>query len=216
MTYEIYRARADEFMPQIEQILRKHAIQFISVRGATDKEDTKQATDMVVETSHRSWAVRVRFHPCNYRDLTIRSRARRGGKTELHKIREGHGAFYLYCWEGVEANGKGSFNIDEYIIVDLDKLRSSGLLSSSAEETINTDGKTAFVSLHIDALRSAGCLVNHETSFHYETSQLKREMDVLRGDRKGKGDEQSQRVSAQQLTLFGGIVFIIVTTILYL
>jgi hypothetical protein len=96
-------------------------------------------------------AVRIRRANVRWRDLTIRSRIGHA-KTEIHKIREGFGRYYLYCWTN-ESN-----IISDWILVDLNQLRESGLLENRKEIT-NKDGYTAFINIPAIELAANGCLL---------------------------------------------------------
>ena len=119
---------------KVVEILRRHAADVVQFNIATNEQDTKQATDFVVETTIGRIAVRVRRYSSTgekYRDLTIRIRATYGGKTEIDKLRDGWGDLYLYCWQ--DAAG----NLTEYMLVDIHKMRAAGLLGDPS--TRNTE-----------------------------------------------------------------------------
>ena len=92
-----------------------------------------------------------------YRDWTIRCKSRYGYTTEIDKLRAGWGDFYFYGWDN--ANGR----IDEYMLLDLAKVRNSGLLSTNIQRkiTVNTDGKTAFITISTSELFDHGCFLVH-------------------------------------------------------
>lgn len=146
---------------QVLEILRRHAADVVQFEIATDEQDTRQATDFVVKTTIGSIAVRVRQYKSTgtkFRDLTIRTRAMYGGKTEIDKLREGWGDLYLYCWQGADDN------IAEYMLIDLHRMRESGMLAESYFERLseisNGDG-TWFTPITFDSLYEAGCIKTH-------------------------------------------------------
>lgn len=100
--------------------------------------------------------VRIRRHDCDYRDLTIRSISRNGGKTELQKLREGFGDWYIYCW----TNEKQQIN--EWMLINLNCVRESGLLGIYREDIPNGDG-TFFRVVSFTELRLNKCI----TSYNY-------------------------------------------------
>lgn len=143
------KAWADGYLPQVEIAVRAVAGQIIEIREGTEDEDRKEATDYVVHVASGTIACRVR-DDCKYRDLTLRASLPSGAKTELAKIKEGWGRWYLYMW----VNGD---RVDDWIFVDLDKLRASGLLEDKRRQR-NPDGVT-FLPLPAPKLVAAGCMV---------------------------------------------------------
>lgn len=140
-----------ETIQEIKRILLKHSDIFIDINFSTEIEDTKFATDFVVRILNKDISVRIRKSDCEFRDFTIRAMTKYGGKTEIHKIKEGYGDIYLYSWQNENRE------IREYIIVDINKLRNSGLLND--RKTIpNIDG-TGFISIEIDELEEEDCLL---------------------------------------------------------
>lgn len=151
-SYQTNRGFADSYTDAVKDILKQNAMHIVTIAVAQDNLDKQQATDMTITISGGCVAVRVRRDNTRYRDLTIRSRTKFGGKTELAKIREGFADWYLYCWT---KDG----NISEWIIVDLDCLRESGLLDLSRKEIPNGDG-TYFVNVTIAELRANNCIAS--------------------------------------------------------
>ena len=145
-TYHQNRAWADQYMEQVAKILRRNAMYIMSVSIAPDVVDQKQATDMIVEVKGGQVAVRIRRTTCRYRDLTVRAHCH-GYKTEIDKLREGFGDWYLYGW--VDDRG----DISEWILLNLDALRQSGLLDIKRKPISNHDG-TAFVSITQQELKA--------------------------------------------------------------
>jgi hypothetical protein len=107
---------------------------------------------MVVMTATPSIAVRVRRsgYDKRFKDLTIRS-YNKGHKTEVDKLRAGHGDYYLYCW--TDAAGR----ISSYWIIDLDTVREAGLLEKPTSRS-NHDG-TMFLTISRKELVVAGALL---------------------------------------------------------
>ena len=147
--WEKDKAWADQYLPEIERLVRQVAGHIVEIRLGTDAEDMTQATDYVVEVSSGAIACRIRRDTA-YRDLTIRASRPTGARTELEKIREGWGRWYLYMWVS------GS-DVEEWMFVDLDKLRDSGLLDGK-ERRRNPDGVT-FLPIPKFTLWDSGCLV---------------------------------------------------------
>lgn len=143
---------ADGYMPEIRRILEENALHLVDIRVASYHQDVKQATDMLVTIGGvKRIAVRLRRAHYHYRDLTIRAARTSGAATELEKIKAGHGDFYLYGWtEGPQ--------IPEWMLVDLNRLRRSGLLGDR-QFIRNGDGQTAFVAISYYELNARGCVV---------------------------------------------------------
>jgi hypothetical protein len=156
MSFQSDKVWSDRYLPLAEEVLRKHLGAIAAVRVALDEEDCGQATDFMVESSAGAVAVRFRrprHHPAgDFRDLTLRSRRLSGVPTELAKIRDGHARWYLYGW--LRDDG----TLEDYIIVDLDRVRARGLLDRPFHERSNQDGRTWFIVITVAFLRAEGCL----------------------------------------------------------
>lgn len=156
-SYRNDREFSDIYLPRISEILRQNAMHIVRVEIATDELDTQQSTDMVINVIGGRVAVRVRRSAYKFRDLTIRSRRRNGSKTELAKLREGYGDWYLYCWTGNDGV------ITEWILADINKMRATGLLNKERKEVDNHDG-TMFIAIPQAELRLNNCLVSYQTN----------------------------------------------------
>ena len=154
MTFETNWSFQLKYYDAIEAILKANASSFIIINVADPKLDKEQATDFVVTIEGGDVAVRIRRSDCRYRDLTIRSRSNYGGRTEINKIRDGCGKYYLYCWEG--ASGK----LDEWILVDLDMARKNELIENRSNIP-NGDG-TYFIAISLMELYKTDCLIAHQ------------------------------------------------------
>jgi len=152
--YATDREWSDKYLPQVSEILRANAMHIVKVAIADNDVDCREATDMTVDVTGGQVAVRVRRPYMHYRDLTIRSWRASGAKTEIHKLRDGFGDWYLYGW----TNGQNQ--IGEWILVDLDKVREAGLLDSPRKEIPNSDRRTRFVAIGIPELERSGCIVS--------------------------------------------------------
>ncbi len=144
---------SDGFLPEVRRILMLNSVHLFKVEIAATQQDVKQATDMLLTVSgQKAIAVRLRRAQYPYRDLTIRSLRTNGTKTELDKIRAGHGDYYLYGWTC-------NYEIPEWMLVDLNQLRKSGLLTQS--RTIpNRDGTTGFIAIPYIILRKHKCITS--------------------------------------------------------
>ena len=143
-----------QYMMQVESLLKRNAGAFLRISIASAEQDMKQSTDMVLEVGGAGTvAVRIRRPNCRFRDLTLRSFVPSGAKTELEKIRDdGFGDWYLYAWADIHDV------LREWMLIDLNILRDSGLLYAARPETRNFDG-TRFTSYSIPELRITGAIV---------------------------------------------------------
>jgi hypothetical protein len=133
------RQWSDQYHSAIEKIIKKIASRIITFSIAPDQEDMQQATDYIITVEQGTIACRIRKSGYYYshRDFTIRSYCN-GSKTELAKIKEGFGRWYIYAW------AKDNDSLLEWWLLDLNALRASPLLDSERPETPNKDGLTAF------------------------------------------------------------------------
>lgn len=157
MSYEVQRKLSDKYLDSFKDILKRNSMNFLSMEISSEEKDTQEATDMVVKIDGGDVALRVREPSCIYRDLTIRTRSKNGGKTEIHKLHEGFGDWYLYGW------GDGRETVKEYILVDLNRVRKFELFRVPRRENYNHDG-TKFISIPIGELQMCGCLVSSHLS----------------------------------------------------
>lgn len=146
---------SDGFIPEVRRILIQCALHLFKFTIATAHQDLKQATDFMVTIAavhDIGIAVRLRRPRYDYRDLTIRAARVSGVPTELDKLRDGKADFYLYGWtEG--------WAIREWMLIDLDKLRASGLLDRPWKLIRNYDHTTAFIAIPYTVLSQYGCVL---------------------------------------------------------
>lgn len=150
--YKRDRDWADSYESQVLIILNTLISHLAMLSIATDENDKKFATDIEVKLKGGTIAVRLRRPYYDHRDLTIRSSRSSGVETELAKIKAGFAYRYFYGWTNTHNI------IEEWMLVDLDKVRAMGLLENR-EEIPNTDGKTAFIAISAGELQEAGCLI---------------------------------------------------------
>ena len=108
-------------------------------------------------------AVRVRRPDCRWRQLTLRYRrlvaGRWSNEFEVDKILAGFARWYFYGWtEGREP----LLWLGDWMIVDLDEVRASGLIEDAIEEgreKENDDHCTTFTWITVDELHEVGALV---------------------------------------------------------
>lgn len=148
-------------MPEVVRILKEHAHHFMDFQPASEEQDLKQATDYIIQFKGGTIAIRVRRADCRYRDLTIRA-VSGSGETEIDKIIRGFADFYFYGWTTT------SQEILEYLLVDIQKLRESGLLESQRKHVkMNTNGYTGFIVISPFALIAADALLDYNLGQGY-------------------------------------------------
>ena len=88
MDWKVNNSWSCKHAAEVSSLLRKHANVLLSptVENATFEQDTTEATDLVMKCSNVSIQVRVRR--ANYErywpEITLRSRCKSGGETEVH------------------------------------------------------------------------------------------------------------------------------------
>jgi hypothetical protein len=144
---------ADHYLPEIRKTILKFVDKILSIEPSTEEEDQQYNADYVLTVSSGKIACRIRRPSCKYRDFTIRAWRKLGTKTELQKIKEGFGKWYLYAW------AKNNYVFDDWMLIDLDKFRASGLLNTSRDLTQNPDGTTGFIHFNLSELYLGNCIV---------------------------------------------------------
>ncbi len=150
--YSHDRKWQDFYASQVMDILKPLTPYCVELAVAPAEEDNKHATDFEIKLMGGSIAVRLRRPDCVYRDLTIRAKRDTGVKTELAKIREGHAFRYFYGWTDTR------HIVAEWMLVDLDKVRTAGLLEKKRSFIPNGDG-THFIQISMRELEITGCLI---------------------------------------------------------
>src|SRR3990167_636534 len=159
---DIYWGHYEKYKKELENIIRK-VVAFklitIDIDRATEEQDMKQVTDLVVNVrldNKVDLAIRVRewkdWYSESYKDeVSIRARIPTGGKTEIDKIKDGWGRYYLYCW------GDGE-NILNFIYFDIEKARNEGVFEEGYSVKLNGDG-TSGMYIPIKRLEEADCII---------------------------------------------------------
>lgn len=159
MSYRRDRKWADDFVPAMQHILAEHAGKFVAWKlvEASVEDDTKKCTDYLFAADDVQIAARLRRPEyLRYQDVTIRAHRDSGATTELAKLREGLGKFYLYGW--TDDWGIDLGQIAKWVLYDLDIVRSAGLLEKNWSQKDNRDG-TYFIAIPVAVLRDVGAVV---------------------------------------------------------
>jgi len=164
--YQEQRLQSDKYLESFKKILKENSMHFLSMEISNNEKDMQEATDMIIKITGGDIALRVREPNCKFRDFTVRSQTRYGNKTEIDKLKEGFGDWYLYGW------GDGNSKVNEHILVDIHKLRETKLLEKNRRHIPNGDG-TKFISITIDELEQSKCIIsknikNKKTKTHWE------------------------------------------------
>ncbi|MDO8671434.1 MAG: hypothetical protein Q7O66_08400 [Dehalococcoidia bacterium] len=147
------KAQSDRLLPELKRICGEYLI-----GAAPEEDDAERNTDLIVlKLEAVRIACRVRTHKYLRRygnEFTIRSDRPRGTKTELAKIIEGWGDYFLYGF----SNESGT-SLDVWVLGDLKVFRlwfASQLIKNKGEmpgsEQRNDDGSSLFRAFRIDEL----------------------------------------------------------------
>lgn len=151
----IKQQKIDHFST-IRKILNKCSYMFTQFHEATEVQDKTEGFDAIFSFPDVKIPIRIRnFNYQKYMDITVRSRAKYGGETEIDKLRKGFGDYYLYCWLG-----DGNKFIEKFVIVNLSVFRST-VLETPKEKRANGDG-TEFYCYTLDQLIKSNSVTIYE------------------------------------------------------
>ena len=156
MTFETNWNFSEKYIPQVRDILKENAMFIVNIEVASPEDDMKHSTDLKVKITAGDVAVRIRRGKYNYRDITIRA-FKNGYKTEIHKLREGFGDWYLYAWENKEQT-----EIVDWALIDINKARS---LFTDDRQYKKTDETSGFYTYTFDEFIECDALVNCSSYF---------------------------------------------------
>lgn len=161
---ENFRELEHKYKSTIENIVRKEWKNIPmerTIEMSSDHEDMKLSFDMKFENK-LELSIRVRnYNALQYMDMTLRTKSRGGGLTEIDKLIDGKGQYYLYMWENKE-----STEIEEFILVDIEKLRPY-LKVEHCKIAFKSNGDgTSFGSWDIGKMYEWGCII--ASSSHIE------------------------------------------------
>ena len=141
---------------------------FMDFQTATPKQDMEQATDLVMDISGGTLAVRVRSRKFwdsamkfgGLPDWAVRCYCR-GCRTEIHKLRDGFADWYFFGWSG---DNMGS--LVAWVVLDLNVIREQHILDQDWQSHKNGDG-TAGMYIPLQVLKDRGCIIRHEGPFNF-------------------------------------------------
>ena len=139
-----------QHIEQIKLIIKSQAMHIIKVEIASPEDDMKHATDLDVQIIGGRVAVRIR-RDIPWRDLTVRA-INGNHKTEIHKLREGYGDWYLYAW----TTGN---KVSDWILVDISVMRLNNCFTETRPIIMNKDGRTGFIIFSRKELQSIGAVI---------------------------------------------------------
>jgi len=126
----------NKFFKEIKKhiLLALPKIQYINFRLSTDEEDTKLSFDMVCNIDILI-SIRIRKNKFKvYNDLTIRSRSKNNGKTEINKIKDNKSKKYFYAYMNEEEN-----LLEKIRIVDVETIKKL-TIKQKYQKRKNNDG----------------------------------------------------------------------------
>jgi hypothetical protein len=141
MSYQSDRAWSDGFIPAIKRIVGPHLLEPSSL-----KVDTQQAADLVVLTG-RNLTIAARVRRPGFADafpyqFTIRAQRASGARTELQKIIDRWGDWFLY------GHALSDVDIGRWMLIDLHSFRAARsrriIPDNMCGMKKNTDGRTTF------------------------------------------------------------------------
>lgn len=149
---------AMQFWPEIEAAIRSIAGKIVTVRLASEHEDQKQATDLVVTCEAGTIALRVRDVQKAKEDATFRSWRASGVETELAKIQSGWGRWFMYV---VVDERRRADKVVRWRFYDLDIFRDQRMWEYG-REIPNRDQETKFVAVTFKTMLPA-LVGSHDT-----------------------------------------------------
>jgi hypothetical protein len=126
----------NKFFKEIKKhiLLALPKIQYINFRLSTDEEDTKLSFDMVCNIDILI-SIRIRKNKFKvYNDLTIRSKSKNNGKTEIDKIMDNKSQIYFYAYMNEEEN-----LLEKIRIVDVETIKKL-TIKQKYQKRKNNDG----------------------------------------------------------------------------
>jgi hypothetical protein len=144
---------SDEIQEHIKRALPQLYDNFIEFRSSTNYEDTKLSFDLVFNFNF-TISIRIRQNKfVKFNDLTIRSRASGGGRTELDKIKDGLAQVYFYAYMDINED-----SLEKVRIANVDAIRQLILKDKFKGPIPNGDG-TEFIALKFkDILENNGAI----------------------------------------------------------
>jgi len=153
----------EKHFAEAKLILESQLSKIVKISLATPEEDMTMATDAKIVLTGSSIALRVR-RDTGFRDFTIRA-YNRGNKTEIEKLREGYCDWYLYMWTVDDT-------VKDWILVDMNKMRQSGLLEEQRNVKMNRDNSTGFIAYSIQELEAYGLIVAKHINGDSSTNEV--------------------------------------------
>lgn len=144
-----------EWASKFEREAISHAVYQMFVKCSSIAEDFRGTDWKVDGAAAISCRLRRLESARRYRDFTLRVGRASGATTELAKIRDGIGDYYVYGW--IDGD-----RLEEYIVISLDVFRNCGLAYLDRAMKKNMDGRTWFVAYRLEELWECGCIIAGE------------------------------------------------------
>jgi hypothetical protein len=159
---------SQKWMPDVIAILHANSMKFISITNSSQDEDLNKATDLNITIVGGQLGVRVRKSSILKRDFTLRA-INTGHVTELEKLRNKNdvATWYIYGWE---TNNK----LDDWIMVNIQAMKKSGLLYDNRKPIPNPDGKTWFNAYTIAELHKSNAIAEFKATSELMISEIKK------------------------------------------
>lgn len=137
--FQVRKRFSDRFMVQAKKIVRELGRTPMDVLDGTPEQDLYYATDLYIPCCDGGVGVRVRRGGklVQSTDFTVRATIVSGGKTELHKLKDGHCQFYLYSWAD-----RANRHIERWMFLDMERMRQSELLQHPRQGRITQPDST--------------------------------------------------------------------------
>jgi hypothetical protein len=150
---------AQRHMPEIKRVISNlPAKVFFNLGDPTFKQDTEQATDLVLNLTGGNMAVRVRTRK-QYDaalqwgfDWSVRSYAN-GYRNEIEKLKQGYVRFYFIAFSADDAG-----TLAAWWLLDVDRVLAQGILDKKWKRYKNNDNTEAMY-IPVRDLEKAGCVI---------------------------------------------------------
>lgn len=140
---------AEEIQKHIKKALPNLNDSFLQFRQSTELEDSKLSFDLVFNLGF-TVSIRIRkYDYIKYNDLTIRSKSKSNGYTELDKIKDGLAQIYFYAYMNLQET-----ELIKIRIVNVDAIRK--LIKDGIFEERKNNDSTEFIAMKFSDINVKG------------------------------------------------------------
>ena len=153
--FDVGWAFSERHMPAVRDAIGSIPTRiFLDVATAPVERDQHEATDLVLRVSGGDVAVRIRKRAALWDcpEWSVRVRSRGGHKTELDKLLGGFCRWYFFGY------GDGHDGLFAWWLLDLDVVRSAGVLAETWPRHTNHDGSVGMY-IPLSSLAALECIV---------------------------------------------------------